>query len=386
MLTAPLIFIHFKSICNYKGLSFGAVLVDLLGLPMKIVTRISALIALLLFVWYLVADRTTPYTSNVRLKAIVVDVVPQVSGYVSALAVTNGELVEAGDLMARIDQRPFVLEVKQARSALQSATQDVGASSAQVQIAQANVTQARISLENTQVQSTRYFELEKKKVISTAEADSMRTKLAAAQSQLVGANADLERARQQLGDEGADNAQIRAAIAALGEAELHLEWTELIAPAPGTAIDLQVAEGIFAKAGQSLMSFVSFEEVWVEAYLTENNIARISVGDPAEITLDLYPGRIFDGVVSSFSIGASVGVQMAGSLPKPPEIDGWMRDPQRFPVRIRMLGYEIGDETHDTRRMLNGQADVIVYTGDNWLMNNLGKAWIRLMSWLSYAY
>lgn len=353
---------------------------------MKMVTRISALIALLLFIWYLVADRTTPYTSNVRLKAVVVDVVPQVSGYVSALAVTNGELVKAGDLLARIDQRPFVLEVEQARSALQSATQDVGASSAQVQIAQASVTQARISLENTQVQSARYFELEKKKVISTAEADSMRAKLAEAQSQLVGANADLERARQQLGDEGADNAQIRAAIAALGEAELHLEWTELIAPAPGTAIDLQVAAGTFAKAGQSLMSFVSFEEVWVEAYLTENNIARISVGDPAEITLDLYPGRIFDGVVSSFSIGASVGVQVAGSLPKPPEVDGWMRDPQRFPVRIRMLGYEIGDETHDTRRMLNGQADVIVYTGDNWLMNNLGKAWIRLMSWLSYAY
>jgi len=353
---------------------------------MKITIRIFALISLLIFIWYLVADRTTPYTSNARLKAIVVDVVPQVSGYVSALAATNGQVVKAGDLMARIDQRPFVLEVEQARSALQTATQNVGAGSAQVQIAQASVTQARINLDNTQVQSARYFELEKKKVISTAEADTMRAKLAAAQSQLVGANADLERARQQLGDEGADNAQIRAAIAALGEAELHLEWTELFAPAPGTAIDLQVAEGTYAKAGQSLMSFVSFEEVWVEAYLTENNIARISVGDPAEITLDLYPGRIFKGVVSSFSIGASVGVQAAGSLPKPPEIDGWMRDPQRFPVRIRMLGYEIGEASHDTRRMLNGQADVIVYTGDNWLMNNLGKAWIRLMSWLSYAY
>ena len=353
---------------------------------MKITIRIFALISLLIFIWYLVADRTTPYTSNARLKAIVVDVVPQVSGYVSALAATNGQVVKAGDLMARIDQRPFVLEVEQARSALQTATQNVGAGSAQVQIAQASVTQARINLDNTQVQSARYFELEKKKVVSTAEADTMRAKLAAAQSQLVGANADLERARQQLGDEGADNAQIRAAIAALGEAELHLEWTELFAPAPGTAIDLQVAEGTYAKAGQSLMSFVSFEEVWVEAYLTENNIARISVGDPAEITLDLYPGRIFKGVVSSFSIGASVGVQVAGSLPKPPEIDGWMRDPQRFPVRIRMLGYEIGEASHDTRRMLNGQADVIVYTGDNWLMNNLGKVWIRLMSWLSYAY
>lgn len=353
---------------------------------MKIATRIFALISLLLFTWYLVADRTTPYTSNVRLKAIVVDTVPQVSGYVAALAVSNGQLVKAGDLLARIDQRPFILEVAQARSTLQSATQEVGASSAQVEMAQAGVTQARINLDNTQVQSARYFELEKKNVVSKADADSMRAKLAAAKSQLIGANADLQRAKQQFGEEGQDNSRIRSAIAALGEAELHLEWTELIAPAPGTIVDLKVAEGTFAKAGQSLMSFISFEDVWIEAYLTENNIARASVGDPVEITLDLYPGRIFKGVVSSFSIGASIGYETAGGLPKPPEVGGWMRDPQRFPVRIHMLGYEVGDETADIRRMLNGQADVIVYTGDNWLMNNLGKAWIRLMSWLSYAY
>jgi len=353
---------------------------------MKNTIRIFALISVLLFTWYLFADRITPYTSNVRLKAIVVQEVPQVSGYVSALAVTNGQLVNAGDLLARIDQRPFVLEVEQARSALQSATQEVGASSAQVEIAQAGVTQARINLENTQVQSARYFELEKKDVVSKADADSMRAKLAAAQSQLVGARADLERAKQQLGDEGADNSRIRSAIAALGEAELHLEWTELHAPAPGTVVDLKVAEGTFAKAGQPLMSFISFEDVWIEAYLTENNIARASVGDPVEISLDLYPGRIFDGVVSSFSIGASVGAETAGGLPKPPEVEGWMRDPQRFPVRIHMQGYEVGNEAADIRRLLNGQADVVVYTSDNWLMNGMGKAWIRLMSWISYAY
>ena len=61
--------------------------------------------------------------------------VPQVSGYVVALAVTNAQLVESGDLLARIDQRPFVLEVDKVRSALHSATHAVGASSSQVEIA-----------------------------------------------------------------------------------------------------------------------------------------------------------------------------------------------------------------------------------------------------------
>jgi hypothetical protein len=63
-----------------------------------------------------------------------------------------------------------------------------------------------------------------------------------------------------------------------------------------------------------------------------------------------------------------------------------MRDPQRFPVRIAMTGYEVGSEVHDIRRMMNGQADIIVYTGENGFLNALGAAWIRLMSVISYAY
>ena len=124
---------------------------------MKTTTRLFASLTLLLFVWYLFADRITPYTSLARVKAIVIDVVPQVSGYVAAIAATNGQLVETDDLLAQIDQRPFVLEVEKARSALQSATQAVGASSSQVEIAQANLTQAEINLNNLEIQSARIF-------------------------------------------------------------------------------------------------------------------------------------------------------------------------------------------------------------------------------------
>jgi len=353
---------------------------------MKTTTRLLAVLTLLLFVWYLFADRMTPYTSNARVKAIVIEVVPQVSGYVAALAVTNAQLVEAGDLLARIDQRPFVLEVEKARSALQSATQAVGASSSQVEIAQANLTQAEIGLKNAELQSARIFELDQKNVIAKAKVDDMRAALAAAKSKVAGAQADLEKARQQLGDKGADNPQIRSAIAQLGEAELNLAWTELRAPSRGAVVGLTIGEGTFAKAGQGLMSLVSFEEVWVEAYLTENNMALVSVGDPVDIVLDLYPGRIFKGKVSSITNAASVGPESSGSLPHVPKQQDWLRDAQRFPVRIHMLGYEIGSEHADIRRNVNGQANVIVYTGDHGFLNTLGAVWMRLLSWLSYAY
>lgn len=352
---------------------------------MKATVVISAILAALIFGWYLVADRITPYTSNVRVKAMIIDIVPEVSGRVAAVAVSNGQVVERGDLLARIDPRPFQLKVDRARAALDLATQSVGAGSSAVEVAAANLASARVNLQNVEAQTARTLDLESRGVVSSARGDNARATLEAAQSAVVAAEADLERARRELGVEGADNPQIREAVAALGEAELALEWAELRAPARGVVVDLDVTQGVFARAGSPLLTFVSFEEVWVEAYMKENNIANIDIGDPAEISLDLYPGRIFNGVVASISFAASDGTR-GGSLPSAPRVDGWMRDPQRFPVRIAMAGYEVGSEAVDIRRMVNGQADVVVYTGENRFLNALAAAWMRLMSVISYGY
>ncbi len=352
---------------------------------MKRTVAISSLLAALIFIWYLIADRVTPYSSNVRVKAMIVEIVPEVSGHVTAVAVNNGQIVKAGDLLARIDQRPFLLKVEQAQAALEIATQSVGAGSASIEVAAANLASAHTNLKNIQVQTTRILKLEKDGVISIAKVDNARAAFATAKSSVLAAEADLERARRDLGVEGADNPKIKEAIAALGEAELALEWSELRAPASGMIVDLDITSGVFARAGSPLLTFISFEEVWVEAYLKENNIANIDIGDPAEISLDLYPGRIFDGVVASISYGASDGTHDS-SLPSAPSNNGWMRDPQRFPVRITMTDYQDGSEGHDIRRMINGQADVVIYTGESGIMNMLGFIWMRFMSILSYAY
>ncbi len=346
---------------------------------------ISAVLAALIFVWYLVADRITPYTSNVRVKAMVIDIVPEVSGQVAAVAVSNGQIVERGDLLARIDPQPFQLKVTRARAALDSAIQSVGADSAGVEVAVANLAAARTNLENVDAQTKRTFELETSGLLSKARGDNARATLDTARSAVSAAVAELERARRELGDEGADNPQIRDAVAALGEAELTLAWAELRAPARGVVVNLDVTSGVFARAGSPLLTIASFEEVWVEAYMKENNIANIDIGDSAEIALDLYPGRIFKGAVASITMGASDGTRDSG-LPGVPQVSGWMRDPQRFPVRIAMTEYEVGSEAHDVRRMMNGQADVIVYTGESGFLNGLGAAWMRLMSVISYAY
>lgn len=354
---------------------------------MKTTIRVLAAAALVIFIWYLIADRVTPFTANARVKAVVVSIVPQVSGYVTALAVTNGTIVEAGDLLAKIDERPFQLAIDRAKADLRIASQEVGASSAGVELAQANVARATTELENTRIQGERIFELERRGVVAAARADDARGKLATAESSLAAANAELERARETLGAEGGENPKIQAAVADLGDAELALGWTELTAPSRGAVVNLDIDEGAYAKAGQPLMTFVSGTEVWIEAYLTENNLGRVEVGDSAEVVLDIHPGRVLQGVVASYGGGVSVGGEArAGDLPRPPSASGWMRDPQRFPLRIRLPEYEVGDEYDDVRYQVNGQADVIVYTSDNAVINVIGRGWIRLMSVLSYAY
>lgn len=352
---------------------------------MKATTRIVTIIALLLFVWYLIADHMTPYTVNARVKAIMTPIVPQVSGYVSKLNVTNGQVVNEGALISEIDPRPYIYEVDSARAALQSATQSVGASSAALESNRAAVTAAEINLQNMQLQSSRIFKLELDGLAPKAQGDNARANLKTAKSQLASAKADLERATKQLGELGANNPQILSAMTNLSQAELVLEWTRQYAPAKGVIVDLNIAKGHYAYSGQDMMSFISFDEVWVEANIRENSLSNIKEGNPVEILLDLYPGRIFKGTVSSIT-RAAAGERTIGGLPDPKPVDGWMRDPQRFPVRIKMDGYEVGNENADIQRFHNGQADVIVYTSNNSFMNFLGAAYIRFMSILSFAY
>lgn len=354
---------------------------------MKKTIRIAGVIALVIFAWYLMADRQTPFTGNARVKAVVVPVVPQVSGYLTAISVSNGSVVNTGDILAVVDPEPYKIAVAKARADLESATSDVGASSAEVELAQSNVARAQIALDNVKVQTERVFELEEKGLVPVARGDDARSQLAAAESQLAGAEADLVRAQEKLGAEGEDNPRIEAAVATLANAELNLQRTQLIAPSPGVIVDLVVDEGSYASPGKPVLTFISVDDVWIEAYLTENNLGNLSVGNDVEVTLDMHPGRVLKGVVVSNGYAASSGNDIKpGDLTKPPNASGWMRDPQRFPVRIHLPDHLGSDQTDDVLYRVNGQADIIVYTGGNFALNAVGAVWIRLMAVLSYAY
>jgi len=130
------------------------------------------------------------------------------------------------------------------------------------------------------------------------------------------------------------------------------------------------------------MTFVATGLVWVEAYMRENSIGNIKPGDAVDIALDVAPGEIFKGTVVSTGFGVSWGESSKpGELPQIKATKSWLRDPQRFPVLIKFDG-----EMPEGTRRVGGQADIIVYTGDNFVMNALGWSVIRFMSLISYLH
>ncbi len=177
--------------------------------------------------------------------------------------------------------------------------------------------------------------MEIKNVLSHSDGDKARAAIKASEAGVVSAKANLEKAKQSLGKEGNENPRIRSALAQLKKAQLDLSRTIIVAPSKGGITNLQVDIGYFANAGAPAMTFVEWNNVWIQVNLRENNLANLAIGNPVEISLDVDPGTIYQGKVSS--IGFAVDTNTGGAISGLTTVEsktGWLRDAQRFPVMI----------------------------------------------------
>src|SRR5215813_3907280 len=350
--------------------------------PLRRWTLIIFVICVVLFGWTLIADRLTPYTSDASVRAFVVRIVPEVSGKVVEVAVHDNQIVRTGDLLYRIDPTPFRIAVEGAEAKLAAAGQAVGASTAGVDEAQAQLVQELAQRDNVREQAARVFELVRVGVYATSKGDQARSELDTAEAQVQRAQAALEQARQALGPHGADNPQIREALASLEQARLDLTRTTLLAPGDGVVSNLQLHIGQYAAAGQPALTFLDARLVWLQAFMRENSLEFIKPGLRAEVVLDVLPGRVLPARVESVGWGVAEGdVDTVTGLPKMRQGSGWLAPAQRFPV-------ELAFETDDGRPRgvrYNARASVIVCTGDNPIANALAWAWIRLIAVLTYV-
>src|SRR5215469_4415887 len=353
------------------------------GDPLQRWTLVMFVLFVLLFGWTLIADRLTPYTSDASVRSFVVRIRPEVSGKVIEVGVRDNQIVRTGDLLYRIDPTPFRIAVESAEAKLAAAGQAVGASTAGVDAAQAQLVEQIAERDNVREQAGRVFELVRRGVYPPARADQARSQSDAAEAQVKRAQASLEQARQALGPQGADNPQIREALAALEQARLDLSRTTLVAPGDGVVTNLQLTIGQFATAGKPALTFLDTRLVWLQAFLRENGLEYVTPGAAAEVVLDVLPGRVLPARVESVGWGVGEGdVDTATGLPKTRQgATGWLATAQRFPVQLAFES--AGGAPRGVR--YNARASVIVYTGEHPIANALAWFWIRLMAVLTFV-
>lgn len=346
------------------------------------------LVILLSLIWYLASDRYTPYTQQARILGFVVGVAPQVAGVVTKVWVKNNQQVEAGQPLFEIDRSQYEIALNKAQSDLENTKKQIAANTAGVESARANLRAAKANEVKAEQDSRRQERLykEDKGSISVRRLETSRATLAQAQAKVSAAEAEIQRAMEQKGGEGEDNAQLKAALSAVEKAGLDLERTEVKASAGGVITDMRADVGQFAGTGSPVMTLIANQDVWIRAEFTENNLGHMRVGTPVELVVDAIPGKVFSGKVRSIEPGVASGqAQPApGTLPTVENNRDWLRQSQRYPVIVEFDPKQ-SDQLRDNIR-IGGQVEVMAFTEEAKLLKTIGKAYIRVMSWFSYAY
>jgi multidrug resistance efflux pump len=354
--------------------------------PSKKGVKLVVVVIGLSLLWYLLADRFTPYTQQARVQAFVVPVTSEVSGRVTRVYVRNNQDVKAGAILFDVDPAQYRIAVDRARADLESTRRQIGASTAGIDSAQASLRATQANAVKARQDSDRLERLyrEDQGTISQRRLELARASLEQAVSQVAAARAEVQRAREQEGGSEEENARLRSAATALEKAELDLTNTTVRARSAGLITDLRTDAGQFAAAGSPVMTLIAIHDMWISAEMTENNLGHVEPGTPVAIALDALPGQIFQGRVRSVGYGVSVGPGTPpGSLPTVQNSRDWLRPAQRFPVIVEFPPGEL-DTLHGIR--VGGQAEVMAFPSQGNLLNLPGRLFLHLMSWLSYVY
>lgn len=333
-----------------------------------------------LVVYYALANRYTPATTDAYVQAFVVQVAPRVAGEVVEVPVTENQYVKKGDLLFAIDPRPFEHKVRQLEANVALMTQQVAQLESELQAARAEEThlvadeglamtihgQEEMIFKQGSTTERKYIDARQKYQSAKALVD--RAKAVVRQKE--------QALKARVGDE---HALIADAKAKLASARLDLEWSRVLAPADGSVTDLQLRVGSYATAGKPVLTCIESRRWWVVANFRENSLEYAKPGVPAGIVFKAYPGQVFRGRVETVGLGVSHGQGVpSGELPDVQTPDAWVPRPQRFQVRVVL------DTPADVPPRVGATASVTLYTGEDNPLNPIARFWQDFESWLYY--
>jgi len=292
---------------------------------------------------YVYWDNASHYesTDDAFIAARQFAVAPKISGYITAVPVTDNQHVETGQVIARIDDRDYRTALAQAQAQVEAAQASIANIDAQITVQQAQVAesesqvqQKQASLTFAQQQASRYSNLAKDGWGTVQDAQQYTSQqrqdeaaLQSARSALVGAARQLIVLKAQRGSAQANLAQ---ADAQRDQAKLNLSYTIVTAAQPGRVVQLAGAVGQYAQPGTALTMFVP-DDIWVVANFKETQLDHMRPGDKATLHIDAYPDRTVEGHVASVQPGSGTAFSL---LPAENATGNYVKIVQRVPVKI----------------------------------------------------
>jgi membrane fusion protein (multidrug efflux system) len=291
---------------------------------------------------YLTTGRYLETTDDAYVKADSTIIAPKVSGYIAEVLVGDNEPVEAGQLLARIDDRDFRTALGQARADVAASEAAVRNLDAQIELQQpviqqqaAEVDASEANLKFAQEERARYDDLMKSGSGTVQRAQQTDAALREKTAQLQQGKSGLDAAKRKVEVLATDRAkavaQLEHARAVEQQMSLNLSYTRITAPVEGTVGARSLRVGQFVQAGTQLMAVVPLDAVYVVANFKETQLTHVRNGQPVEIRIDSFNSTRLRGHVDSLSPAS--GLEFA-LLPPDNATGNFTKIVQRVPVKI----------------------------------------------------
>lgn len=239
------------------------------------------------------------------IEAIQVDVGAKITGRIVELTVREGQPVERGQLLARLDSEELTAEAWRADAALATAEAQLrdllaGSRTQEIEQARAALRQATVSKEWYERELARARELFAKELVAAQEVDRAKQAYDSAVANEVAARErlDLVQAGPRLHEVEVARARVAEARAAQALAQARLQQTRIVSPVTGVVLHKNVERGETVNPGVSLLTLLDPHDMWLRAYVPETDVGRIRLGQKASVMVDAYPGRAFPGTIS----------------------------------------------------------------------------------------
>ena len=308
-----------------------------IGVAIGVVLFIAAVVAGIL---YWLHARQFESTDDAFIDGRPVSISPEVTGNLVAVPVNDNQVVKAGDVLARIDDRDYraavanaTAQIEQADAMVNNGNAQIGAQQSQIEQTRRQVTEAQAALSFAQDENKRYQELVQTGAGTVQRAQQAASDLRQRQAQYDASEATRDAAEKQINVIRAQVAnavgQREQAKAQKAQAEANLSRTILHAPLDGRVTRLTGAVGQVATSQSALMILVPID-VWVTANFKETQLELMRVGQPVRIEVDAYR-KAYSGRIDSIQAGSGTAFSL---LPAENATGNYVKVVQRIPVKI----------------------------------------------------